>query len=117
MKEFICLTVFLVLSVLFAAAMIAAGFICQYGKKCPIKESPYECGLEPMGDTAVKFDIKYFNYAVLFLIFDIETVFLYPYAVFADRLGIFALIEAFIFLSLLLFGLFFAVNKKLLRRL
>ena len=115
MKELVCLAVFIILSTLFAIAMVIAGFICEYKKKTFAKNSTYECGVKPSGDAQIRFDIKYFNYAVMFLIFDIETIFLYPFAVFVNGLGLFAIIEAFIFIAILLLGLFLAVNKKLLR--
>ena len=114
MKEFVCLAMFIILSSLFAIAMVVAGFICQYKKKTSIKNSTYECGLKPISDARIQFDIRYFNYAVLFLIFDIETIFLYPFAVFLNELGLFAIIEAFIFVGLLLFGLIYAIEKKVL---
>ena len=95
--------------------MIVAGFVCQYKKEIPAKNTTYECGLIPIGDARIKFDIKYINYAILFLIFDIETIFLYPFAISVNSLGLFAIIEAFIFVAILLFGLFFAIKKKMLR--
>ena len=115
LKELVCLAIFIILSALFAVAMVIAGFICQYKKDSAVKNSTYECGINPTGDARIRFDIKYFNYAIMFLIFDIETIFLYPFAVFVNALGLFAIIEAFIFISMLLIGLFLAVNKKLLR--
>lgn len=115
MKELVCLAIFLILSALFAILMVIAGFICQYKKTSALKNTTYECGLKPINDAKIQFDIKYFNYAILFLIFDIETIFLYPFAVFVNALGVFAIIEAFIFIALLLFGLIFAINKKILR--
>lgn len=115
MKELVCLSVFIILSALFAIAMIVAGFICQYKKETPIKNSIYECGIKPINDARIQFDIKYFNYAVLFLIFDIETIFLYPFAVFVNKLGLFAIIEAFIFVALLLFGLYYAISRKIIK--
>ena len=95
--------------------MLIAGFLCQYKKGCPVKESTYECGLVPIGNARVKFDIKYFNYAIVFLIFDIETIFLYPFAISVNSLGLFAIVEAFIFIMILLLGLFFAIKKDFLR--
>ena len=115
MKELICLAIFVILSAIFAIIMIVAGFICQYKNNTPVKETTYECGLSPFGDAKIKFDVKYFNYAILFLIFDIETIFLYPFAVTLNSLGAFAIIEAFVFVFILLFGLFFAIKNKLLR--
>ena len=115
MKELICISVFIVISTLFAAAMILCGFVCQYRKKSEAKNTTYECGIEPFSDARIKFDVKYFNYAILFLIFDIETIFLYPFAARLDSLGLFAVIEAFVFVGLLLVGLFFVIRKKMLR--
>lgn len=115
MKELTCLAVFVILSALFAIAMIVAGFICQYKNNCEVKSSTYECGLKPISDARIQFDVKYFNYAIAFLIFDIETIFLYPFAVFVNNLGVFAIIEAFVFISILLFGLVFAIKKHFLR--
>ena len=115
MKELVCLSVFIILSALFAIAMIVAGFVCEYRKKNPVKESTYECGITPISHAMIPFDIKYFNYAIMFLVFDVETIFLYPFAVFANNLGLFAIIEAFVFIAMLLVGLVFAINKKMLR--
>ena len=99
MKELVCLTIFIILSTVFALTMIAAGFLCQYKQDSKLKKSTYECGVKPFGDARIKFDIRYFNYAVLFLIFDIETIMLYPFAISLNSLGIFAVIETFIFVS------------------
>ncbi len=115
MKELVCLAIFVILSTLFAIIMIVAGFLCQYKKNTPIKNSTYECGVIPICDAKIKFNIRYFNYAILFLIFDIETIFLYPFALSLNSLGLFAAIEAFLFVSILLLGLYFAINKKMLR--
>ena len=115
MKEFVCLVIFIGLSTILAITMVVAGFLCQYKKETSIKSSTYECGLIPFGDARNKFDIRYFNYAILFLIFDIEAILLYPFALSLNSLGIFAAIEAFIFVGILLLGLYYAINKKMLR--
>ena len=115
MKELVCLVIFIALSTIFAILMIVAGFLCQYKKESPVKNTTYECGLVPFDDARIKFDIKYFNYAILFLIFDIETIFLYPFAVNMNSLGLFAIVEAFLFMAILLLGLFFAIKRKMLR--
>ena len=115
MKELVCLVIFVALSTLFAILMIVAGFLCQYKKESPVKNTTYECGLVPFDDARIKFDIKYFNYVILFLIFDIETIFLYPFAVNMNSLGLFAIVEAFLFMAILLLGLFFAIKRKMLR--
>ena len=115
MKELVCLTIFLTFGTVFAILMLVAGFLCQYKKESAVKNTTYECGVIPFEDARIKFDIKYFNYAVLFLIFDIETVFLYPFAVTQNSLGLFAIVEAFVFVAILLLGLFFAIKKRMLR--
>ena len=115
MKELVCLAIFIILSALFAIAMVIAGFICQYKQKSRIKSDTYECGIAPLSEAWIQFDVKYFHYAVLFLIFDIETIFLYPFALFINEFGLFAVVEAFIFIGLLLFGLIYAIQKKVLR--
>ena len=115
LKELVCLSIFIILSALFAIAMIIAGFVCGYKKTTQAKLSTYECGIAPEENAQINFDIKYFNYAIVFLIFDVETIFLYPFAVFINGLGRFAIAETFIFVSILLLGLFVAIRKKLLR--
>ncbi len=115
MKELVCLAMFVILAALFAVAMVVAGFICQYKSKSAVKDTSYECGVKPISDARVQFNVKYFNYAIMFLIFDIETIFLYPFALFVNALGAFAIIEAFIFIGMLLFGLVLGIKKKVLR--
>lgn len=115
MRDFTCLCIFIILSTIMAIAMILAGFICQYKNRTDIKETTYECGILPFGNAQVKFDIKYFNYAILFLIFDIETIFLYPLAVSVNSIGLFAIIEGIIFVLIIFLGLYFIIKKDLLR--
>lgn len=115
MKELVCLSVFIILGTLFAILMIIAGFVFQYKKDCNVKNSTYECGVKALCDAQIQFDIKYFHYAVVFLIFDIETIFLYPFAVYVNQLGLFAIIETFIFVLLILLGLIFGIKQKFLR--
>ncbi len=68
----------------------------------PIKQSTYECGLEVIGDLWVQFKVQYYLYALAFVIFDIETVFLYPWAVAYADLAVFGLIEMAVFIAILL---------------
>ncbi|MQC27200.1 MAG: NADH-quinone oxidoreductase subunit A [Chloroflexi bacterium] len=76
-----------------------------------IKQETYECGIETVGDTWVQFKIQYYVYALVFLIFDIETVFLYPWAVSFDVLPLFAVFEGVLFILILAAGLFYAWRK------
>jgi len=77
----------------------------------PIKLSTYECGLDTIGPTWIQFRVRYYLYALVFVVFDVETVFLYPWAVAYGQLGLFALMEMFIFIGLLAVGLAYAWRK------
>lgn len=77
----------------------------------PIKNATYECGLETIGETWIQFKVQYYIYALVFVLFDVETVFLYPWAVAYNRLPLLALVEMFIFLFILGIGLVYAWRK------
>ena len=78
------------------------------------KQSAYECGLESQGDPWVQFKVQYYIYALLFVIFDVEVVFLYPWALVWKELGVIALIEMAVFLGILAVGLAYAWKKGVL---
>lgn len=105
---------FVAFSMLFAVAALVTAFICQPKDSYPNKTTTYECGMEPIGDGQSGFSIKYYMYAILFIIFEVEALFLFPWAVVFKRLGFFALMEAFIFIAILFLGLFYAWKKNLL---
>lgn len=115
MKELIFLIIFIALSVLFALAALIASFICSPKAESNEKSTTYECGMKLFSDARIQFDIKFFNYAILFLIFDVETIFLFPFAINFGQLKFFAIIEVFIFIALLLFALIYAIKKEVLR--
>ncbi len=80
-------------------------------RPAPIKQSTYECGLEVIGDFRVQFKVQYYLYALAFVIFDIEVVFLYPWAVAFNQIGLTALAAAASFLGLLAAGLIYEWRK------
>ncbi len=84
-------------------------------KRSLAKGDSYECGVKTYGETWVRFRIQYYIYALMFVVFDIETVFLFPWAVSYAGLGAFALVEMAIFLVILLVGLIYAWAKGVLR--
>ncbi|MFC0046298.1 NADH-quinone oxidoreductase subunit A [Metabacillus iocasae] len=79
------------------------------------KQTTYESGIEPFHDARIQFNVRYYIFALLFVIFDVEAVFLYPWAVAYNELGLFALIEMLIFVAMLLIGLLYAWKKKVLK--
>ena len=80
----------------------------------PIKQDLYECGMEVVGGRWTAFNIRYYLYALLFVVFDVETVFLYPWAVRFSSLGAYALVEMFLFILVLVVGWLYAWRKQAL---
>ena len=79
------------------------------------KAAAYECGMPPVGDARIRFSVKFYLVAMLFILFDIETVFLYPWAIIYRTLGLFGLIEMFIFVVILFIGYIYVLRKGALR--
>lgn len=103
--------ILLVFSLSMPIIVLGLAYFLQPKRPTPIKQETYECGLEAVGDIWVQFKVQYYLYALAFLIFDIEVVFLYPWAVAYNQLGIFALIEVIIFMLILIYGLAYAWRK------
>jgi NADH-quinone oxidoreductase subunit A len=102
-------------AIAFALAPIALMALLAPRKRSRDKLDTYECGLRTTGETWVRFRVQYYIVALLFVVFDIETVFLYPWAVSYGGLGTFALIEMVIFLAMLAVALGYAWAKGVLR--
>ena len=80
-----------------------------------LKASTYECGEVPVGEPWIRFRVAYYIFALMFVVFDVEAVFLYPWAVIARRLGLYGLVEMLVFLAILVLGLAYAWRKGVLR--
>ncbi|MDD2498097.1 MAG: NADH-quinone oxidoreductase subunit A [Desulfitobacteriaceae bacterium] len=102
------LGVYLILSIIFPFVIVIVALILGPKRPNPGKLTTYECGLDTQGPTWVQFKINYFLYALIFVVFDVETVFLYPWAVRFQALGTFAFIEMLIFIAILVIGLWYA---------
>lgn len=72
---------------------------------------PYECGVEPIGDARERFSVRFYIVAMLFLVFDVETIFLFPWAVIYDKLALFGLVEMLLFIGILVVGYYYAWRK------
>ena len=83
-------------------------------KPNPAKNSTYECGVETIGDTWVQFKAQYYLYALIFVVFDVEAAFVFPWAVAYNKLGVYALVEMVLFVAILLGGLLYAWRKQAL---
>ncbi|MCY4478224.1 MAG: NADH-quinone oxidoreductase subunit A [Gammaproteobacteria bacterium] len=91
--------------------LLLLGMALGRGQKDPEKQSPYECGFEAFEDTRMRFDVRYYLVAILFIIFDLEIAFLFPWAVSLDAVGLFGLVSMGIFLALLVVGFIYEWRK------
>lgn len=114
-NNYILVTIFVGLGIFLPVASLAVGKLLRPQKPTAMKQTTYESGNEPVGTGQIRFHIRYYLFALMFVIFDVETVFLYPWAVAYKQLGLFALIEMLIFVGLLLIGLLYAWKKKVLQ--
>ncbi len=98
---------------LVGGGMLASVFLSPKSKNS-VKEEPYECGVESVGPAHIQFKVGYYLFAILFLLFDVEVVFLVPWAVVMKKVGTVAFVEALLFLLILGLGLAYAWKKKAL---
>jgi NADH:ubiquinone oxidoreductase subunit 3 (subunit A) len=103
------------LAPVFPAAALLVPRLIAPKKPNPIKSQTYECGMETVGNTWVQFKAQYYIYALVFLVFDVETVFLFPWAVAFDKLPLFAVFEGILFILILLAGLIYAWREGALK--
>lgn len=94
------------------ASVVLGVFRIRPRKPDPVKESIYECGMVPIGNAQVRYNVRYYVFGLLFVIFDVEAVFLYPWAVTYRQLGLYAFIEAVLFLGILFVGYAYAWRKR-----
>jgi NADH:ubiquinone oxidoreductase subunit 3 (subunit A) len=109
----------LIIFFLGAIVMVGAGMILTYlvapSSKNTVKDEAYECGIPTEGPSWVQFRVGYYLFAIMFLIFDVETVFIFPWAVVMKSMGLAAFIEILIFFIILGLGLLYAWKKKALK--
>ncbi|NJC98385.1 MAG: NADH-quinone oxidoreductase subunit A [Anaerolineales bacterium] len=114
MSQWIYIGLFFIVGLIIPVGAIVMAWMLGPKKPNPIKLSTYECGIETVGDSWVQFKAQYYIFALVFLIFDVETVFLFPWAVKLGQLGLFAVIEGLIFILILVAGLVYTWRKGML---
>lgn len=114
-NNYLIVFVFLCLGILLPVVALFLGKLLRPYKPTVMKYTTYESGIEPFQDSRVQFNVRYYLFGLMFVIFDVETVFLYPWAVAYDELGLFALIEMLFFVLILMLGLIYAWKKKVLK--
>jgi NADH:ubiquinone oxidoreductase subunit 3 (subunit A) len=111
LQEWLYLAIFLAISLFIPAAAIGAAALLSPKKPSALKNSIYECGIETVGPTRIQFKAQYYLYAILFLVFDVETVFLFPFAVAYNQVLLFAVVEVILFVLILAGGLAYAWRR------
>jgi NADH-quinone oxidoreductase subunit A len=111
LENYVPVLIFLVVAAGLGVLLLALGFLFGRGRKDDEKLSPYECGFEAFEDSRMKFDVRYYLVAILFIIFDLEIAFLFPWAVSLDAVGAFGLIAMGIFLAVLVVGFIYEWKK------
>ncbi|MCC6385255.1 MAG: NADH-quinone oxidoreductase subunit A [Bacteroidia bacterium] len=107
--------ILIISAVLFSAGGILVGKLLVKSKPSKVKGEAYECGVPTQGQSWVQFSVGYYLFALVFLVFDVELVFLYPWAVVAKNMGWIALVEVTVFLTILFLGFLYAHKKGALR--
>ena len=111
----LAVTIFVGLGIAFAGLAVWLPRVLGPKEPGPVKEAPYECGELPLGEPWVRYRAAYYVFALVFVVFDVEVVFLYPWAVIFKGLGVAGLVEMAVFVGVLALGLVYAWRRGLLR--
>ena len=114
MSQWLYIGLFFIVGLIIPVGAIGVAWILGPKKPNPIKQTTYECGIETVGEAWVQFKAQYYIFALVFLIFDVETVFLFPWAVKLGQLGLFAVLEGIVFILILIAGLAYTWRKGML---
>ena len=110
-ETFFPVLVQIALAAIIAAALIGLSFFLGKKVKDAVKDTPYECGIAPTGNARERFSVKFYLVAIVFILFDIEAIFLYPWAVVYRELKMFAFVEMLLFVILIMSGFFYIWKK------
>jgi NADH-quinone oxidoreductase subunit A len=111
LENYLPIMIFIAIGIAIGVLPILAGFLLGPHKPDSEKLSPYECGFEAFEDSRMKFDVRYYLVAILFIIFDLEIAFLFPWAVVLDSIGLFGFVAMMIFLAILVVGFIYEWKK------
>lgn len=114
-SQYLPILIFLMVATAFGLGALVIGELFRIRRPYSEKLMPYESGNPPVGEPRVRFSVKFYITAMLFVVFDVEAVFLYPWAIVFDKLGMYAFIEMIIFIVILLVGYVYAWQKEAFR--
>jgi len=111
-SEYLPVLIFIIIATAFGLGALLIGTVFRLKKPYYEKLMPYESGITPTGEPRTRFSIRFYIIAMLFVIFDVEAIFIYPWAIVFDKIGIYAFIEMVIFIVILLVGYIYAWKKE-----
>ncbi|HHW75562.1 MAG TPA: NADH-quinone oxidoreductase subunit A [Xanthomonadaceae bacterium] len=111
LSNYLPVLIFVIIAIVMGVAMVGIGFLLGPSRPDGEKLSPYECGFESFEDARMKFDVRYYLVAILFIIFDLEIAFLFPWAVVLDKIGLFGFASMAVFLGVLVIGFIYEWKK------
>jgi len=111
LKDYFPIVLFLIIALGLSGAFIIVNFVFSPKNPDPEKLSAYECGFEAFDDSRMEFDVRFYLVAILFIIFDLEIAFLFPWAISLGKIGIFGFVSMMIFLAILTIGFIYEWKK------
>mgnify|MGYP001351952493 CR=1 FL=1 len=111
LKDYFSIILFLLIAFVFSVGFIVVNFLFSPKNPDPEKLSAYECGFEPFNDSRMEFDVRFYLVAILFIIFDLEIAFLFPWAISLGEIGVFGFWSMMVFLGVLTIGFIYEWNK------
>ena len=111
-SNYLPVLIFIIIGAAFGVGALLIGTIFRLKKPYPEKLMPYESGITPTGEPRYRFAIRFYIIAMLFVVFDVEAIFLYPWAIVFDKIGMYAFIEMVLFIAILLVGYIYAWKKE-----
>ncbi|MFM7055013.1 MAG: NADH-quinone oxidoreductase subunit A [Bacteroidota bacterium] len=113
--DYFPIAIMFVVAIGFVLTTIFATHLLGPKRKSDVKLDTFECGIEPQGNSRIPFSIKYLLVAILFVLFDVEVIFMYPWAVNFLKLGFFGFLEMIVFICLFMLGFFYIIKKGALK--
>jgi NADH-quinone oxidoreductase subunit A len=111
LEQYLPILLFILVGLTVGGVLLAVGSVLSPNRPDPAKLSPYECGFEAFEDARMKFDVRYYLVAILFILFDLEIAFLFPWAVVLPEIGFFGFVAMMIFLAILVVGFVYEWKK------
>jgi len=111
LENYLPILIFIAIGIAVGVGPIALGFLLAPSRPDSEKNSPFECGFEAFEDTRMRFDVRYYLVAILFILFDLEIAFMFPWAVVLDSIGVFGFVAMLVFLAILVIGFIYEWKK------